>query len=317
MSEQLPMGANMGVPENVYHASKGLGSSGIKTVADQSVAHFLAQREKPSTAAQRIGTMAHLAILEPERFERDYIVAECGQCHGRTKNGTQCSKNAVPGAEHCGIHGGKEEAEEWLDELPEGSQIVTEDEKERAIATANGVRAAVKRSDFDMLLDGGLREISYVARAHLIEDAPGYRISTEGEDGDGSIIVRGRLDLFYQEYRSAIDVKGMTQSSMMTPRKWRWRIVDYGMHIQAALYMDIIEACTREYPLWRWLAHEQSPPYAVRFFGPTQEDIEAGREEIGISLRRWKHYFDTGDSWMGWPTGVETVSRPGYASEDD
>lgn len=59
-----------------YHASHGISNSGLSRIA-QSPAHFKYPKAKASTRAMEIGSAIHCAILEPERYVRDYKVVEC------------------------------------------------------------------------------------------------------------------------------------------------------------------------------------------------------------------------------------------------
>lgn len=314
----IRLGLHEHMPAEAYFGQPFLGSTAIKTAAVDSVAHHLARREKDLTRAQRMGQIAHSAILEPGVLETRCVVAECGQCQARTSKGAQCSRNAVPGTNHCHQHGGNEEAELWLASLPPGTEVVTEDELAKARETAEGVRAAVARSDYPGLLDGGQREVSVFARAILTDEPPGYRLTIEGDEG---LLVCGRFDLLYADLHAIIDVKGAGQTSMLAQRRWSWRIEDYGLHVQAAIYTDLGRVALGLQPEedmhFTWLAHEQDKPHAARFYDACREDIVSGRSAVAVGLRRWKHYFDTKDPWAGWPRSRETVSRPGYVRDDD
>lgn len=59
-----------------YHAAAAVGSSGLRTLINQSPAHFLYERENPShsTPSQNFGTAIHQAILEPKRFKEMAVV---------------------------------------------------------------------------------------------------------------------------------------------------------------------------------------------------------------------------------------------------
>lgn len=69
------LGIKTGESNAHYHAGPGLSCSGLKQFA-KTPAHYLAYRlrEAEETASQRLGTLAHMAVLEPERFERDIAI---------------------------------------------------------------------------------------------------------------------------------------------------------------------------------------------------------------------------------------------------
>lgn len=60
-----------------YHASVGLSFSGVKQLA-KTPAHYIASRmrDDDETASQRLGTLVHMAILEPIRFKASVVAIE-------------------------------------------------------------------------------------------------------------------------------------------------------------------------------------------------------------------------------------------------
>jgi len=75
-----------GLPDDVYHASKGFGSSKLKSFI-KCPALFKAELDglHKTSASMVIGSAFHMAVLEPERFEQRYAVAP--QVDKRTKAG--------------------------------------------------------------------------------------------------------------------------------------------------------------------------------------------------------------------------------------
>lgn len=300
----MTTGRYTGLPAGQYHGSEGLGSTAVKTVADLSVAHWLAYRQQAASPAMRLGSMHHCAILEPGKFEAEYVVAprqKCPKCPSGRKS--------MPGAVHCHQHGGKTESSDWLDAIGTDVEVITAEEKAQALETAEGVRASVQRSALPGLLEAGDREVSYYARAILTSD--GYQVTTEGDEG---IMVKGRVDIDYPGL--CVDLKGVGRVDLLQPRKWSWRIHDFGLHIQAALYIDLVEAVTGTRPLWGWLVHQTTAPYATRLFTADEADIDDGRAAVAEALYRWQEYQETGNAWVGWPTDRETVSMPGFLREE-
>jgi len=293
------------MPAREYHATKALGSTAIRIAADMSVRHARIATEKDATPAMRAGSLVHACTLEPGRIGTMFVVGKVQQCEGTTTKGAQCSRSSIAGAKHCRQHGGADEAEEWIASLGPDAEVVTSVELDNARAVSEGVRASVARSAFPRLLDGGDREVSYFARAVPIDEHPGYKMVAEGDAG---IAVKARVDI--EHGGLCLDLKGVGDSRHLSPRRWGWRVLDYGLHVQAALYVDIIEAVTGTLPQWGWLPHESSPPYGTRIFDVDDGDLDGARELIALSLDRWAAYFETGDEWAGWPTDRTTVMVP-------
>jgi hypothetical protein len=92
MTDTLPLGLHFGLPEQDHHDDAGLGSSSIKALLTSPVNGYwkrsphgkrimealgLAEpeAEEPSLS-QQFGSAAHVAVLEPHRFDDAYIEAE-------------------------------------------------------------------------------------------------------------------------------------------------------------------------------------------------------------------------------------------------
>lgn len=75
LSPGMKPGVYLKLDNETYHAGPGISKSGLWTIDQQSPAHykFPPERDEESTqarAAKDFGTAAHIAILEPERFEK-------------------------------------------------------------------------------------------------------------------------------------------------------------------------------------------------------------------------------------------------------
>jgi exodeoxyribonuclease VIII len=73
--QDIDPGIYAGIPSESYHAGPGISKSGLWTIHTQSPAHyrFPPAKDEDSTQAKAVkdfGQAAHIAILEPERFEK-------------------------------------------------------------------------------------------------------------------------------------------------------------------------------------------------------------------------------------------------------
>lgn len=71
---EASLGITSGETNESYHASMGLSNSGLKQFA-KTPAHYQAytQRDDDETASQRLGTLAHMRILEEDRFFKTVV----------------------------------------------------------------------------------------------------------------------------------------------------------------------------------------------------------------------------------------------------
>ena len=61
------------MPNEAYHRSEGVSKSGLDLISRSPAHYYYAQKREP-TRAMAIGTAIHTALLEPERFEREYLL---------------------------------------------------------------------------------------------------------------------------------------------------------------------------------------------------------------------------------------------------
>lgn len=309
-----------------YLAHQALGSTAIRIAATQSVAHYLAKEEKPPTVAQALGTIAHCAVLEPEKFLERYIQATERQCAATTKRGTQCSFQAVPGVTKCSRHGGAEELEEWARANP-GKVIVEPNAYEAVSDIAQGLERGLKRTygadgkSLSWMLERAQTERSLFCFARETDN--GYELDPTtakyagAASRRGELIVRARVDAIIAENCLALDLKGSSRG--IDPRRWSYQIRDYGLHIQAALYCEILRAFTGDDWAWGWIAHESTRPYAVRVYEAARADLDEGWKLVERGLRRWSMFIEEGTEWAGWPCSIDVCAAfgGGYGESEE
>jgi exodeoxyribonuclease VIII len=112
------------IPENEYADHKGLSQSGAKELL-RSPRHFLQYLERDreeQTPAQRIGSLVHMASLQPRLY--DEVVAVAPECDRRTKDG-------------------KEIWAAFQSSLKDGQTAITQKESEAVISISVAAREAL------------------------------------------------------------------------------------------------------------------------------------------------------------------------------
>lgn len=84
----------------------------------------------------------------------------------------------------------------------------------------------------------------------------------------------------------------------------------YGYHVQAAHYLQGVEATTGRRPEWYFLVIEKKPPYCVHIMRASAELIELGAYERARLMEKLKHCIDT-DTWPAYNT--EELTPPAWA----
>ena len=95
MSNQLH-GFHENMPNDDYHKSEGVSKTGLDKI-ERSPAHYKWPKKHNATRNMEIGTAIHTAILEPERFDIDYKIAEANKRTDKSyrdlakENGGECT----------------------------------------------------------------------------------------------------------------------------------------------------------------------------------------------------------------------------------
>ena len=136
------------VATHVYRSCPRLSQSELKLISDKSPAHMMYQKAHPRSASEemKLGTAAHMAILEPDRFAETY--EEEKLVNKRTKKGREELIEAQKAA------------------FKERKIILPGDRLEQARAIAREIRAHPVASH---MLRGGVAERASFARVHGVD----------------------------------------------------------------------------------------------------------------------------------------------------
>lgn len=149
------------MPEAEYHAHPALSNSGIGHIL-KSPAHYMAQRLCPRvpTPAMALGTAAHRAILEPERFYQTYVACPSG-IDRRTKAGREAWESLIeshPGKEILSIddYQRTEAMVMAVHSHPTASKLLTGGRAEQSLFWVDKKTGVHCRSRIDYLREDGL-----------------------------------------------------------------------------------------------------------------------------------------------------------------
>lgn len=294
--EKLETGIYPGVPFDRYLNIEGMSNSTLMW-GRKSMAHLKAAMDgylvREDTEALAFGRGLHTRILEPNDFERRYLIAQ--PCAAILKNGP--NKGEACGREgrtvrddkwYCGTHSSE------TDCLPEGVEVLSESDRVAIEAAAE----AVKHHPAERL-----------RRAHgdyevaLVGDLMGVRC-------------KGRLDKLIPNPLTIIDVKkvaapGNPSAPSGAAEEFEKRIAGYGYGMQAAMYCDLVQQNTGNMPRWFWIVVEDSEPHCVGVYKADDSLIAAGRNEYKLLLTEMKRCQDT-KVWPGFSSDVTTIYGPDW-----
>jgi hypothetical protein len=248
-----------------------LSASGLKLLAQSPEHYKYAVREE--TPAMLKGTATHCAVFEPERFEKEYIVAP--KVDRRTKAGK----------------------ETWA-ELEESGKIVLSAEDYADIV---GMAASVRRRSISgELVAGGIAEQSvyWEYTAVIVEDI-NFTFTCKARPDYIKPLSGGYV---------VVDLK-TTQDA----RDFERRAYSYGYHIQAAHYLHGLNnteyGAARGF---LFVAVEKTPPYGVKVYEASQDFLCRGNDEIFklYSLYAQCHEYN---NWPGYEETIQPLNLPRWA----
>lgn len=274
----------LSMPADQYHAHPAVGHSGLLRLM-RSPAHYRAwQDAQPEPTPQMVfGSAFHAALLEPDRFRQEYVLAP--KFDRRTKEG-------------------KAAAEAWEVEnagktpLPP-EQMLAIDAMIESIKKHNGASQLLARGHAEMSCFWVDTEtgIECKCRADFLRDA--------GSPFDGNI----------ERLAAIVDVKTTTDASADSFAR---AIATLGYDVQAAFYQDGLKAVTGRTIPFFFVAVEKDAPYAVAAYEASEEVIEVGRRKYRGALQLLK-WCRENDRWPAYqPNGeIEEISLPRWAANFD
>lgn len=258
-----------------YHALPGASASQLRRLWQSTPAHLKASLEEPRdpTAAMLLGTLAHSVILEPDKPLPGIVIQPLEYEPG---------KKWTYAAKLC---------KEWraAQEMA-GLLVLSADEYNGVFGMA---LAVAEHPDAAPLLSKGQSELSLVTF-----------------DATNNVPVRARLDFVPDAAPFLVDLKTTNDAA---PRAFKRKATADGLHIQAALYLDLWNALTGEQRTgFRFIAVEQKPPHAVKVFDCSPEFIAQGREDYRRTLTIYGKCVAE-DSWPAYPLGLEPLDLERWA----
>lgn len=253
-----------------YRKAPGVNVSALK-VMQQSPLHYrhALANPRPQTAALTLGTAAHCATLEPARFASSFAV--------------------WTGARRAG-----KEWEQFKADAA-GRDILTEDERDTALAIAAAVRACPEAMHY---LRFGNPEVSMF-----------------WPDAETAIASKGRVDWLAVADGEHVLV-GLKTARSIIPREFAAQAARLCYHWQWAYYADGYEAHYQSVPGVVEIVVESAPPHAVAVYRIPENVIEQGRAEYRAALKTLAECERTGN-WPGPVVGEVTLDLPHWAYGPD
>lgn len=277
------------LPMEDYHSDRAhISSTGVKKLL-KSPEHFMCwlagvdQEEEEEKDHFRFGRAAHMAILEPKKFEEVYIVEPVHE--GLTQDGKMSTQSKAA----------KEAKQKWRDALPPGSMVITELEMVTLTGMIESLMAHPQASQ--MFMDGR-PEVTGL----WTHEETGIRCRIRPDyltDKDGNLYI---LDLKTTRDMS----KGLFSNDIARLR----------YHLSLAFYYDGIKKITGRQPAAAaFVVSEKTPPYSCGVYWAPDDMLDQGRQWYGYALKVLKRCMDTGE-WPGPQGEGELINLPRWTENE-
>ena len=278
-----------------YHAHPATGSSQLKALAIQTPAHYWAKyedlsREKTEpTPAMRLGTLIHQVILEPELFDRSYIVLPEDAPRRPTEKQLEAKqpRDGTAAREAWDYH---QRAAKWWEVFDALHG------KKEALTNADWLLVTgVRDSLMSHPIAGPLLAADGIAEQAMFFDAvPGI----EGKCKPDYITADGWV----------LDLKSCLNAS---PKGFRKQAYDLGYDIQAHYYLKGCSANRITTRGFLFLAVEKTKPFAAAVYQASPMMLEMGAKRTEKALALLADCREN-DQWPGYPEEIMPLDPPAW-----
>lgn len=188
--------------------------------------------------------------------------------------------------------------------------INTKEAKAERDASRAAGRVPMKRKDWDKIALLGDSLKSQVAAFPI--DPPlfvdGMAEQTIVWDEPNGVTCRARLDWLRSDYHTIDDLKKAKTSD---PKRFQRQLYTLGYHIQAAFYVRACKAAFGVEPVFRWVAIEADPPYAltVHTLRPGSDAMDYAQHKVTEACEIWQACLESGE-WPAYPMVAHEVELP-------
>ena len=273
----IPYGVHFNLPAETYHALPGASASRLKAFHGDGItpAHARIKIEEPfePTPWSIMGTLTHLALLEPEKVSQRVIIQP--ETYG-------------PDAKKW--NGNAKDCKAWREAAEKGALILRKPEFDAVEAM---VRAIGAKKEAAELIVGARTEVSIIAQA----------------EGHG-IPFKARMDIVpagpvLADLKCVRDVSDRGFTRLAYDR-------GYHIQAAAYLAVWNAQCATVEKKdQFVFIACENVAPFTVRTFNCTNQFLERGREDMALCLAKYAKCISTGE-WSGYDEGYAELGLPGY-----
>ena len=269
-----------------YHALDYVSKSHLDEV-NKSPFHYWDKYINPNrveiepTKQMLLGSAMHTMVLEPELFEKEYIVESANA----PKRPTAIQRNAKkPSSQTLDAIAYWEE----FDKKAVGKNLISIDDYERL--------TIMKQRIFDHPAASTILSLSGVAEQ-----------SYQWKDNQTGEICKSRPDFHTDDGTLIVDLKTTSDASELGFQK---SVHNFRYHVQAGFYLRSI----KEAEQFVFIAVESKPPYLVAVYNASPEMIAAGNRVADKNLATLAQCRKSG-KWTGYSEEITTLDLPRFNND--
>jgi hypothetical protein len=298
------------IPEIEYRNDSAVSKHGLDSLAISPL-HFWAYYLNPErpirkdTPASVLGKAIHTSVLEPQRFEEEYIQEPDskdfkGVLVSADDYKNECRKRGLK------LTGTKEQLKTAI--LASGGDSSLFWENRYETLTKGKTVLPTQSWRVTQAITGRVRK--HPAASDILKYGQAEQ-SIFWMDEETGVGCKGRIDWLTDVSESTdagilFDLKSTLDAS---PEGFQRSISKYRYYVQAAMYIDGLRALGYMPKAFIFAAWEKKSPYASALYYATPEMLEAGRQEY---RRLLKIYADclSSDKWPGYSQEILPISMP-------
>lgn len=305
---QHDLGVFTDIPNKTYHAGPEISKSGLDLIFKSPLHYHYARmaendNERTETTWQRIGSLTHTLVLEPETLWDLYaqpFEAPAGAL--RTVDDLKAALSLLGEK----VTGKRDELIERVRRADAGA--VFYDDAYAEWDAARGGRSVIDSGD--LALAQAMRDavMAHPMAGKLFAAGSGEaELSAYWQDPETGLTCRCRPD-WWRTDGVLVDLKTAEDAS---PEGFEKSILNYRYHVQAAFYLDGARAAVNTFPPidppdhFVFVVVEKTPPHAVAVYRLDDDAIEIGRREYQRDLATAAECVRTGV----WPAYGDTIMR--------
>lgn len=265
------------LPAEIYHSSNAVSKSLLWEFHESATPrHFKNQKPKAATADMEFGTVAHCAILQPEKLHETYYLRP---------DQYEAEVRGKPTMKPW--HGGADWCKNWLsahDDRP----VMTQEQLNKLPRIRERMLAL---PEFGAMLKAGQTEVSFFKR-----------------DEETGLMLKCRCDLIASTANGdtwIADPKkvqpGEAAEKVFSKACW-----NYGYHVQMSSYLSITGASR-----FIFVPFDDSEPFDAIQYDPDRDFFNEGYKEWRRLLLAYSKCLKE-DNWPGYSSGVSPLSLPEF-----